>query len=57
VRHEALFVRTEVGDHRRVAVVAAGGSWRQPEPGIAGEGGSSLDEVGSAQHYRMGRAW
>jgi hypothetical protein len=25
--------------------------------GIAGVGGSSLDKVGSAQHYRMGRAW
>jgi len=25
-------------------------------PGVAGEGGSSLDEVVSAQHCRMGRA-
>ncbi|MEU9547380.1 hypothetical protein, partial [Streptomyces mirabilis] len=56
VRHEALLFRTEVEDHRRLAVVAARRSWRQPKPGIAGEGESSLDKVGSAQHCRMGRA-
>src|SRR5262245_15556988 len=33
------------------------GARRYPtEPGVAGEGGSSLDEVGSAEHCRMGRA-
>ena len=31
-------------------------SWRQPDPGIAGEGRSSLDKVASVQNYRMGRA-
>ena len=56
VRREALLVRMEVKDRHRPAVVAAGCSWRQPEPGVAGEGGSSLDKVGSAEHCRMGRA-
>jgi hypothetical protein len=31
----------------RPAVVAAGWSWRQPNPGVAGEGRSSLDKVAS----------
>jgi len=42
---------------RRLAVVAAGWSWRQPDPGIAGEGESSRDKVRSVQYCRMGRAW
>ena len=50
-------VRSEVRDLRRSAVVAVGRSWRQPEPGVAGEGGSSLDKVATVQHCRMGRAW
>jgi hypothetical protein len=56
VRHEALVVRMEVGVLRRLAVVAAGCSWRQPDPRDGGEGGSSRDEVGSVQYCRMGRA-
>jgi len=56
VRREALFVRMEVKDRHRLAVVAAGWSRRQPEPGIAGEGGSSLDKAASAWDCRMGRA-
>jgi hypothetical protein len=56
VRREALLFRMEVKDRHRPAVVAVGCSWRQPEPGVAGEGGSSLDKVGSAEHCRMGRA-
>jgi hypothetical protein len=27
------------------AIVAAGQSWRKPDPGVAGKGGSSLDKV------------
>jgi hypothetical protein len=56
VRHEALLYRMEVKDRHRLAVAAAGRSWRQPEPGIAGEGGSSLDKVASVWDCRMGRA-
>ena len=57
VRREALLSRMEVRDRHRLAVAAAGRSWRQPEPWIGGEGGSSLDKVTSAWHCRMGRAW
>jgi hypothetical protein len=56
MRHEALLVRMEVEDLDLPAVVAAGGSWRQPGPRVGGQGGSSLDKVVSFQHYRMGRA-
>ena len=57
VRHEALLLhRMGVEDLRLPSAVAVGGSWRQPGPGVAGDGGSSLDEVGSAEHCRMGRA-
>jgi hypothetical protein len=56
VRHEARVVRMEVRDLRRLAVVAAKRSWRQPFLGVAGEGGSSLDKVGPVQDCRMGRA-
>jgi len=56
VRHEALVDRMGVRDLRRLAVVAAGWSWRQSSLRIGGVGGSSLDKVGSAQDYRMGRA-
>jgi len=56
VRHEALMFRMEVGDLRRPAVVAVGWSWRQPFPGVAGEGGSSLDKVGTVRYCRKGRA-
>jgi hypothetical protein len=38
------------------AVVAAEESWRQPDPVVAGKGGSSLDKVASVQNCRMGRA-
>jgi len=55
MRHEAPVFRTEVRDLCPL-VVAAGWSWRQPEPGVAGEGGSSLDKVASAWDCRMGRA-
>ena len=56
VRHEALLV--SVGGERPhdQVVVAAWESWRQPDPGFAGEGGSSLDKVESVQYCRMGRA-
>jgi len=57
VRHEALLFRMEVRDLHRLAVAAAGWSWRQPEPGNAGEGGSSRDKVRTVRHYRTGRAW
>ena len=40
-----------------LAAVAVGWSWRQPEPRVGGEGGSSLDKVGTALHCRRGRAW
>jgi hypothetical protein len=33
-----------------------GESWRQPEPGVAGESGSSLAKVAPVQDCRMGRA-
>jgi len=56
VRHEALFVRMEVEDLDLSAVVAAGWSWRQPEPRVGGEGGSSLGKVASSRRCRMGRA-
>ena len=56
VRHEARLFRTEVEDLCLSNVVAAERSWRKPEPGIAGEGGSSLDKVVSVQNCRMGRA-
>jgi len=58
VRREALSVqfRMEVKDRHRLAVAAAGRSRRQPEPGIGGEGGSSLDKVATARHCRTGRA-
>ena len=58
VRREALSVqfRMEVKDRHRLAVAAAGRSRRQPEPGIGGEGGSSLDKVAAARHCRTGRA-
>jgi hypothetical protein len=36
--------------------VAAGHrSWRQPDPGGAGKGGSSLDNAGTGQHRQMAR--
>ena len=54
VRHEALLLL--FSDGGTFVVVATRKSWRQPDPGIAGEGGSSLDKVASVQDYRMGRA-
>jgi len=56
VRHEALLFRTEVRDLCLLVVAAAGWSWRQPDPGVAGKGGSSLDKVAPVQYCRMGRA-
>lgn len=56
VRHEARLYRTEVEDLCLSNVVAAERSWRKPEPGIAGEGGSSLDKVVWVQNCRMDRA-
>ncbi|MGW0828515.1 reverse transcriptase N-terminal domain-containing protein [Streptomyces sp. NPDC002845] len=56
VRHEARRCRTEVEDLCLSNVVAVERSWRKPEPGIAGEGGSSLDKVVTVQNCRMGRA-
>jgi len=38
---------------RRPAVAAAERSWGQPEPGSAGEGGSSPDNGGMGQHHQM----
>jgi hypothetical protein len=55
VRNLQLF-RPEVEDLCLSNVLAAERSWRKPEPGIAGEGGSSLDKVVSVQNCRMGRA-
>jgi hypothetical protein len=46
----------EVKGRHLFVVVAADRSWRKPDPGVAGEGGSSLDKVASVQHCRMGRA-
>ena len=57
VRHEALLFRMEVKDPHGLAAVAVGWSRRQPEPRVGGEGGSSLDKVGTALHCRRGRAW
>jgi hypothetical protein len=43
-------VESDGGERPRLpAVVAVGGSWRQPDPGVAGEGGSSLDKVGRSR--------
>jgi uncharacterized protein YecE (DUF72 family) len=56
VRREALLSPMEVRYRHRLAVAAAGWSWRQPEPWIGGEGGSSLDKVAPAGHCRTGRA-
>lgn len=40
---------------RRRAVAAARRSWGQPEPGSAGEGGSSPDNGETGRHHQM--AW
>jgi hypothetical protein len=32
------------------------GSWGQPDPGVAGDGGSSPDDVAPVEHRRIGRA-
>jgi hypothetical protein len=56
VRHEALLIRMEVGDLRRLAVVAAGEAGGSRPWGSPGVGGSSLDKVGPAEDCRMGRA-
>jgi hypothetical protein len=56
VRHEALWFRAEVKGLRRWPIAAGRCSWRQPDPGDVGEGGSSRDEVESVQHCRTGRA-
>ena len=42
MRHEELLVRVEVGDLRRVVVVAAGCSRRQPDPRDGGEGAGGI---------------
>jgi len=46
----------EVEDLDLFAAAAVGWSWRQPEPGVTGEDGSSLDKVASARYCRMSRA-
>ena len=48
-------LRMEVEDLDLFAAAAVGGSWRQSEPGVTGEDGSSLDEVAPARYCRMGR--
>ncbi len=49
-------LRMEVRDRPSPRRRSGGADWRQPDPGVAGEGGSSLDKVASAQYCRMGRA-
>src|ERR1019366_7749768 len=56
VRHQALVVRMEVGDRHGSVFMVAGRRWWQPKPWAGGEGGSSLAEVASSRHCRMGRA-
>ena len=48
VRREALFDHMEVRDRPSVRCRGSGLELEVPDPGIAGEGGSSLDEVVSA---------
>ena len=52
VRHEVSCNRMEVRYLRRQVVAAAGRSWGQPDPGDAGEGGSSPDNAGTRRHCR-----
>src|SRR5215831_5436599 len=49
-------VRVEVRDLRRRLVAAGWCSWGQPDPGGAGEGGSSPDKAGTCQYCQMGRS-
>jgi hypothetical protein len=57
VRHEALvFVRLEVKDRPTLCCRSSGAKLEAAYPGVAGDGGSSLDKVASIQDCRMGRA-
>jgi hypothetical protein len=49
-------IRVEVGDLRLGPVVAGSWSWGQPDPGGAGEGGSSPDQAGVCQNRQMAQA-
>lgn len=55
VRHEAPCNRAVMKGHRRRLVAAGRRSWRQSDPGNAGEDGSSLDNAGTGQHCQMAR--
>ena len=52
MRHEALidFHRVRCETSPEFLSQQGFGSWRQPEPGGAGEGGSSLDNVAGTRH-------
>ena len=56
MRHEALLF-ADGGERPSIALPPQrrGESWRQSEPGVAGEGGSSLDKAVPAWDCRMGR--
>jgi hypothetical protein len=57
VRHEALGGRGEVkGLLRGGPSQRSAGSWGQPDPGDAGEGGSSPDNDGTGWYCQTARA-
>jgi hypothetical protein len=49
-------LRMEVKDRPSPCRRSGGVKLEAAEPGVAGEGGSSLDKVASVQYCRMGRA-
>jgi hypothetical protein len=53
----AVVYRLEVEDLRGLVIGVMRSSWRQVDPGIAGEAGSSRDKAGAVQNCRMDRAW
>ena len=56
-RHEALMLfRLEVRDRPTLCCRSSGVKLEAAYPGVAGDGGSSLDKVASVQDRRMGRA-
>src|SRR5258708_34912203 len=48
-------IRVEVRDLRRRPAAAGRCSWGQPDPGGAGEGGSSPDKAGTGRYWQMVR--
>jgi hypothetical protein len=57
VRHEALVLfRLEVRDRPTLCCRSSGVKLEAAYPGVAGDGGSSLDKVASVQDCRMDRA-